>query len=55
MSVHPEVRSGHLSPGLIALLGLLLMLAAFVVDVSTDPTAAHAGEPVMAHGEQTPR
>jgi hypothetical protein len=34
---------------------MVLMLAAFVVDVATDPTAAHAGEPNMAHGEQTPR
>jgi hypothetical protein len=29
---------------LIAILGLLLMLAAFVVDVVTDPTAAQAVE-----------
>jgi hypothetical protein len=48
MSAHTEVRSGHLSPGLVALLGLLLMLAAFVVDVFTDPTAAHAAEPSVA-------
>lgn len=44
MSAHSKVRGGHLSPGLIATLGLLLMLAAFVVDVTTDPTAAHATE-----------
>jgi hypothetical protein len=45
MSAHTEVRGGDLSPGLIALLGVLLMLAAFLVDVATDPTAAHAAEP----------
>jgi hypothetical protein len=44
MSAHTEARGGHLSPGLIAILGLLLMLAAFAVDVATDPTAAHASE-----------
>lgn len=48
MSVHTEVSGGHLSPGLIALLGLLLMVAAFVVDMVTDPTAAHAAEPAAA-------
>jgi len=48
MSAQTEVRSGHLSPGLVALLGLLLMLAAFVVDVATDPTPAHAAEPAAA-------
>jgi hypothetical protein len=44
MSAHTEVRSGHLSPGLIALLGMVLMLAAFLVDISTDPTAAKTVE-----------
>jgi hypothetical protein len=48
MSAHTEVRGGHLSPGLIAILGLLLMLAAFAVDVATDPAAAHATEPAAA-------
>ena len=48
MSAHTEVRGGHLSPGLIALLGLLLMVAAFVVDLATDPTAAYAAEPTAA-------
>lgn len=48
MSAQTEVRGGHLSPGLIALLGLLLMVVAFAVDMVTDPTAAHAAEPAAA-------
>jgi hypothetical protein len=55
MSAHADIRKDRLSPGLIALIGFLLMLAAFAVDVATNPASVHAGEPNVAHGEQTPR
>jgi hypothetical protein len=48
MSAHTEVRSGNLSPGLVAIVGLILMFVALVVDLATDPTAAHAAEPATA-------
>ena len=55
MSAHTEIRKDHLSPGLIALVGFLLMLAAFAVDVATNPAPVHAAEAGMAYGEQTSR
>lgn len=42
MRTHLEFRRTHLSPGLAAILGLLLLAANIVVDVSTSWPAAKA-------------
>jgi hypothetical protein len=44
MSMYTKSRTNRLSPGLLTILGLLLMLGTFAVDVATDPAAANALE-----------
>ena len=44
MSTHLEVRRNRFSPGFLALIGMLVMGGAFMVDISTDWTSARASE-----------
>jgi hypothetical protein len=44
MSTQAKSRTDRLSPDFLAILGLLLMAAAFVVDMSTDWTSGPAAE-----------
>lgn len=44
MSTFTKSRRDHFSPGSLAILGLLLMFAAFVVDIGTDPATARPAE-----------
>jgi hypothetical protein len=44
MSTLTKSRKDHLSPDSLAIIGLLLMAAAFVVDMSTDWTSARVAE-----------